>query len=311
MRQKWLPLKGNVHAGVEFEYSYVCNWSLWTSFQVGWRSEIQWQSFLLHSLGAKTAQLSIVHRCTLCSGTGSASAAFQMPSARLQGDSWDISTILQVILGCGSLYHMHLNFHRTKLSWIADLLNIHGFYFCGCWEQIGMGDHLVPRNLCNYVTALLGITPHIICTSIQYKGDNGALLASFGVHFYDFATLAWNIRGIELFMDGLPNHENSKSFVLRKFKHICYVLQTSANRYLKERHSQPVSCCYVLVDYCSIHHKPYGTIFKNSSCLVMFGCYSCYFNCYVCICISYCTDRTVPMCCACNHRNFNALQLYC
>ena len=47
------------------------------------------------------------------------------------------------------VYRMRLNFHRTKLSWIANLLNIRGFYFCGYWEQIDMVDHLVPGNLHN------------------------------------------------------------------------------------------------------------------------------------------------------------------
>ena len=34
---------------------------------------------------------------------------------------------------------MRLNFRGTKLSQIANLLNIRGFY-CGCWERIDMVD---------------------------------------------------------------------------------------------------------------------------------------------------------------------------
>ena len=41
-------------------------------------------------------------------------------------------------------YHMRLNFHGTKLSRIANLLNIRG-----CWERIDMVDHLVLGKLRN------------------------------------------------------------------------------------------------------------------------------------------------------------------
>ena len=44
---------------------------------------------------------------------------------------------------------MRLNFRRTKLSQIANLLNNHGFYFRGCWERIDMVDHLALGKLRN------------------------------------------------------------------------------------------------------------------------------------------------------------------
>ena len=50
---------------------------------------------------------------------------------------------------CDLLYCMRLNFHRNKLSWIENLLNIRGFYFHGCWERIIMVDHLVLGKLRN------------------------------------------------------------------------------------------------------------------------------------------------------------------
>ena len=49
----------------------------------------------------------------------------------------------------GSEYSMRLNFRGTKLLRIANLLNVCEFYYCGCWEQIDMVDHLVPEKLCN------------------------------------------------------------------------------------------------------------------------------------------------------------------
>ena len=46
----------------------------------------------------------------------------------------------------------------------------------------------------------------------------------FGVLFYDFATLARNIRGLNyIFADGVPDRENRESFVPRKFKRIRYL----------------------------------------------------------------------------------------
>ena len=48
-----------------------------------------------------------------------------------------------------STYRMRLNFRGTKLSRIANLLNIRGFYFRGCWERIDMVDHLIPGKLRN------------------------------------------------------------------------------------------------------------------------------------------------------------------
>ena len=42
---------------------------------------------------------------------------------------------------------MRLNFCRTKLLWIANLLDICGLYFRGCWERIDMVDHLAPAKL--------------------------------------------------------------------------------------------------------------------------------------------------------------------
>ena len=44
-------------------------------------------------------------------------------------------------------YHMRLNFRETKLLQIANLLNICGFHFHGCWEQIDVVDLLVPGRL--------------------------------------------------------------------------------------------------------------------------------------------------------------------
>ena len=46
-------------------------------------------------------------------------------------------------------YRMRLKFCGTKLSRIANLLNIRGFYFRGCWERINMVDHLIPGKLRN------------------------------------------------------------------------------------------------------------------------------------------------------------------
>ena len=75
------------------------------------------------------------------------------PPDPLQGN------MIATLLRCGSacmhkgvyritvVYHMRLNFCWTKLSWIANLLNIHRF-FRECWERINMADHLVPGNLC-------------------------------------------------------------------------------------------------------------------------------------------------------------------
>ena len=41
------------------------------------------------------------------------------------------------------IYRMRLYFRGTKLSRIANQLNIRGFYFRGRWERIDMVDHLV------------------------------------------------------------------------------------------------------------------------------------------------------------------------
>ena len=38
-------------------------------------------------------------------------------------------------------YRMRLNFRGTKLSRIANLLNIREFYFRGCWERMDMVYH--------------------------------------------------------------------------------------------------------------------------------------------------------------------------
>ena len=64
-----------------------------------------------------------------------------------------ICTKLHGILFHGSpfvdIYRMHLHICGTKLSRITNLLNIRGFYFCRCWEQIDVVDHLVLGKLCN------------------------------------------------------------------------------------------------------------------------------------------------------------------
>ena len=48
-----------------------------------------------------------------------------------------------------AIYRMRINFRGTKLSRIAHLLNIRGFYFRGCWERIDMVDNLIPGKLRN------------------------------------------------------------------------------------------------------------------------------------------------------------------
>ena len=85
-------------------------------------------------------------------------------------------------------YRMRLNFHGTKLSRIANLLNIRG-----CWERIDMVDHLVLRKLFNQL--LSNEASSVFVLLIQYNGDSGARGTSASI-FYDFATRARNIRGL-------------------------------------------------------------------------------------------------------------------
>ena len=59
------------------------------------------------------------------------------------------SCVVQSVSKASIFYRVRLNFRGTKLSRIANLLNIHGFYFRGCWERIDMVDHLVPGKLRN------------------------------------------------------------------------------------------------------------------------------------------------------------------
>ena len=78
-----------------------------------------------------------------------------------------------------------LKFRGTKLSRIANLLNIHRFYFRGCWEQVDMVDHLIPGNLRKWLIS--NEVSFVFVLPIQYKVTmvKGAL---FGVHFLQFCS---------------------------------------------------------------------------------------------------------------------------
>ena len=92
---------------------------------------------------------------------------------------------------------MLLSFCRTKLLQTADLFNIRGLYFRGCWERIDMVDRRVTGNLRNLTNIWHSIVH--ICTSIQYNGNKmgqWALLVAFSIHFYNFTTFAWVFMGL-------------------------------------------------------------------------------------------------------------------
>ena len=79
-------------------------------------------------------------------------------------------------------YRMRLNFHGTKLSRIANLLNIRG-----CWERIDMVDHLVLGKLPYQLISNEASSVFVLL--IQYNGNRGARGMSVSI-FFDFATLA-------------------------------------------------------------------------------------------------------------------------
>ena len=86
-------------------------------------------------------------------------------------------------------YRMRLNFRGTKPSRITNLLNIRGFHFRRCYERINMVDHLVLGKLRNQLISNKALSVFVL--PIQYNGARGTVRRPF---FYDFATLARNIR---------------------------------------------------------------------------------------------------------------------
>ena len=110
-----------------------------------------------------------------------------------------------------------LKFCGTKLSQIANMLNIRRFYFRGCWERIDMVDHLVSGNfITNWY--LIKRRPYLyFLSNIKASTEQGHCLAFI---FLQFCNTCSKYSQIKLSTDGFPNCENHKSFVLQIFKGI-------------------------------------------------------------------------------------------
>ena len=91
---------------------------------------------------------------------------------------------------------MRLNVRVTKLLRIATLLNIRGFYYCGCWERIDMADHLVPGILCNWLISNEALSVSELLLYFQYKNDNGVK----GILWHLFFTILQHLLNLISFV---------------------------------------------------------------------------------------------------------------
>ena len=103
---------------------------------------------------------------------------------------------LRCCLAIFTYYRLRLNFRGTKLSQIANLHNIHGFYFRRKWEWIDTVDHLEPGKLCNKLISNEALS--VFALPIQYKGDNKARVRSASI-FSQFCNACSKYLQIKLF----------------------------------------------------------------------------------------------------------------